>query len=845
MGPTNRPPLTGSSLVRLARTVTCLALFALAAPAVAQQDDPGPGDGLEELAGGQQRGQAPALQGQLSREELEALAAAAARRTPSTIEELRAFERRVKAAAAKAKSASVALITADGEESRRGAGSGTIISADGWIATAAHVGVEPGRKFSVVLADGTELVGVSAGQCLLRNEDVGLVKVDTGGRDLPFAPIGSGLKLATGEPLLVFGHPLGPELKPWRPPPLRVGHVLSVQQSAIGIDAPVNSGDSGGGVFDLDGRLVGITSVASNLPDVNACIAIESLATRLEDLKKNSRIGERQGPNGELNVMIDLDAAMGPLSRLSKRARRDTMQQALSDLMFNASGSVVTIMVDSRAAALGVVVDDQGHVLTKASEIGMGPAQVQVAMPDGVLAGAKRIAADSALDLMLIATGQADNDPIVFADVDPEWGSLLISMGPGIAPEAVGVRSLGPYNAGASDQACRAYLGVGLEAVQDGAGARVAAVMEGSAAADAGMRVGDVLRRVDGVEMSTPDSAGAVLRAHAPGDTIEVQFDRDGVERTEQVRLQRPWVEGGPGNYGVALSRRATGFGPVIQHDGVVAAESMGGPIIDLEGRVVGLNIARADRTKTYALPSSVVKTALARMLEAAARGENVEPEDMLAKLKPVKVRSDGRAVLGASAAHLFGPTLAARGDDDFLALEGWTAPEDAAMWVLDVPAMGPYDFVLDVRSLLGGTVDLFVGNEVYSVTLAPGDPTDETAFSTVRVAEVLIEQPGPVLVRVQPLDRPRGPLMRLREVRVARLDTLRMFEKALPIMRFSDPERFRREMERKAARERAEEANRMSEDLAREAAKKEAENATPAPSAPAPAPAPDADDAK
>ena len=54
---------------------------------------------------------------------------------------------------------------------------------------------------------------------------------------------------------------------------------------------------------------------------------------------------------------------------------------------------------------------------------------------------------------------------------------------------------------------------------------------------------------------------------------------------------------------GGKLSVRRFGFPLAFQHDTVLRPSDCGGPVVDLDGRVVGFNIARAGRTESYALP--------------------------------------------------------------------------------------------------------------------------------------------------------------------------------------------------------------------------------------------------
>jgi S1-C subfamily serine protease len=65
-------------------------------------------------------------------------------------------------------------------------------------------------------------------------------------------------------------------------------------------------------------------------------------------------------------------------------------------------------------------------------------------------------------------------------------------------------------------------------------------------------------------------------------------------------------------------STRLSGFERVIQHDTVLNPDECGGPVLDTQGRFVGLNIARAGRVVSLALPASIVMTDTASMLDEA-----------------------------------------------------------------------------------------------------------------------------------------------------------------------------------------------------------------------------------
>ena len=62
------------------------------------------------------------------------------------------------------------------------------------------------------------------------------------------------------------------------------------------------------------------------------------------------------------------------------------------------------------------------------------------------------------------------------------------------------------------------------------------------------------------------------------------------------------------------ISRMQGPFSTVLQHDAVLRPSAMGGPVVDDAGRCIGMNIARADRTSTYAIPARFVRQVYAQL---------------------------------------------------------------------------------------------------------------------------------------------------------------------------------------------------------------------------------------
>jgi serine protease Do len=63
---------------------------------------------------------------------------------------------------------------------------------------------------------------------------------------------------------------------------------------------------------------------------------------------------------------------------------------------------------------------------------------------------------------------------------------------------------------------------------------------------------------------------------------------------------------------GGRLSQRRAGFARVLQHDTVLDPEQCGGPVLNLEGEAVGMNIARAGRVESFALAASIIQPLIA-----------------------------------------------------------------------------------------------------------------------------------------------------------------------------------------------------------------------------------------
>lgn len=138
------------------------------------------------------------------------------------------------------------------------AGSGVIITADGYIVTNNHV-VTGADEITVTLDDNTEYSARIIGTD--ENTDLALIKVD--GKNLPAITIADSDELKVGEWVLAVGNPYGFNNTVTAGIVSAKARMLGANpvESFIQTDAAINSGNSGGALVDVQGRLVGINAM--------------------------------------------------------------------------------------------------------------------------------------------------------------------------------------------------------------------------------------------------------------------------------------------------------------------------------------------------------------------------------------------------------------------------------------------------------------------------------------------------------------------------------------------------------------------------------------------------------
>lgn len=245
--------------------------------------------------------------------------------------------------------------------SGRGTGTGFVISADGRIATNAHV-VGDAATVEVEFSDGTAATATVLG--VARSQDLAVIQVEREG--LTPVEFGSSDDLKVGEPVVAIGNSLGFEGSPTATDGIVSALDRSIQTNdgirlteLIQTDAAINPGNSGGPLFDLDGKVVGINSAGSpQAQNVGFAIAIDPAQPILDTLSAGEPV---------LEAFLGISSA--PLTP-------ETAAQLGVDPNSGLSGAVVLeVSAGSAAEASGLQAGDlitaiDGEAVTSPEDVG-------------------------------------------------------------------------------------------------------------------------------------------------------------------------------------------------------------------------------------------------------------------------------------------------------------------------------------------------------------------------------------------------------------------------------------------------------------------------------------------
>jgi serine protease Do len=372
------------------------------------------------------------------------------------------------------------------ERESRSLGSGFIISEDGYILTNNHV-VKDADEVVVRLEDRREIKAEVIG--LDERSDIALLKIDAG--NLPVASIGKSDRLKVGEWVLAIGSPFGFELSATAGIVSAKGRALPSENYVpfIQTDVAINPGNSGGPLFNLDGEVVGVNSQiysrTGGYMGLSFSIPIEVAMDVAQQLKEHGKVS--RGWLGVLiqDVTLDLAESLGmkkPQGALIAKVLPDSPAAAgdlqVGDVILSFNGksvvssSALPPIVGSTPVGKRVPVEVMREGRTRTLDVVLG----ELPDKDKQIAKAEqsKTSSENRLGVQVadLTTDQRN-------ELDLDGGVLVESVGPGVA-------------------------------------------------ADAGIRDGDVIVRIDNKLVADVDELEALVDKLPPGKSVPVLVQRRG-----------------------------------------------------------------------------------------------------------------------------------------------------------------------------------------------------------------------------------------------------------------------------------------------------------------------------
>ena len=263
---------------------------------------------------------------------------------PENIEDLKAIEAHVEKIIAKVMPAVVNV--------KIGAqGSGVVISEDGFVLTAGHVSGQPGRECTITFPDGKAVKGKSLGQN--KTADSGLLKITTEGK-YSFCEMGKSGEVKKGQWVMAIGHPGG--WKQGRTPPVRLGRVNSPVDKWVFTECTLVGGDSGGPLFDMHGRVIGIHSRIANSLTSNMHVPVDKYREEWDRLVASESWGGAPGGKGgpktpQLSGLeFAADAKEPKVAKVEGGSPADKAGLQVNDIILTVNGAKVATVDEWRAA---------------------------------------------------------------------------------------------------------------------------------------------------------------------------------------------------------------------------------------------------------------------------------------------------------------------------------------------------------------------------------------------------------------------------------------------------------------------------------------------------------------
>ena len=275
--------------------------------------------------------------------------------------------------------------------------------------------------------------------------------------------------------------------------------------------------------------------------------------------------------------------------------------------------STLAILREGKHIVLATAIDSKGHLLTKASELETKGTITAVA-PSGEKLEVTMLASDPLTDLALLKIPPGNGTPVVWGNPDNlVQGNWVAAMNHQADSLMIGVISA----ARREIKRRPGVLGVKLDPNDDPdeLGVAIDGFGPNSPAQKEGIKSGDLIIRVEAKDIRSRKELAGQISKFDPLDKVNLKILRgeEGIPFSVTLNYKSNVFDMEDRNQRMSgeTSRRKAGFSDVLQHELPLSPKAMGSPLVDLHGKTMGLNIARADRVTTFALPAGVAIKAI------------------------------------------------------------------------------------------------------------------------------------------------------------------------------------------------------------------------------------------
>ena len=312
--------------------------------------------------------------------------------------------------------------------------------------------------------------------------------------------------------------------------------------------------------------------------------------------------------------------------------------------------STVLIVAGRQQVAQGIVVS-KGMILSKLSELKRIKMPLIVVDAKGGVHDMRPVMSIPEYDLILLESPGIDTPPIHLDDLaDASEGDMISAVSAGGHVTDFGVISVNQRSLREEDAA---YMGLAADPTWEGKGARVLGVEKGSGAHEAGLKAGDIIQQINGLQLEGMFSMRAALQGVNPGDSVPFIVERKGQSIQGELRTaSRPKGASFPqerlemmNSMGNRMNLRRSDFPLVFQTDMTLLPECAGCPVINLDGKIVGMALSRAGRVETYVLPAWVMRELVTRIIpkvNLARQTPKQDPEN-IPLAEPIEENSSGK----------------------------------------------------------------------------------------------------------------------------------------------------------------------------------------------------------